>query len=182
MPHLRFGVLLIMIFLGGCATPGYLSGSINSQVFSTPTGKRVFIVVLPESATLRDRQIGDQISYHLIQKGYSLAPSKEEANTAVVYKFSIGQGRTTVSSSTNSSTGEANVSSSTDYPRFFQLTVVDLEASKPTGNPVLIWQGEVYSTGSSTNTSKLAKPFIEELFENFGENTNEKSFHKVVMW
>ena len=182
MLDLKYIVLSILIFLGGCAIPAYLKGSINSQVFSTPSGKRVFVVMLPESPSLRDRQIGNQISEYLIQNEYTPATSEEKANTAVVYKFSIGQGHTSVSSHTNSSTGKMTISSSTDYPRFFQLTIINLEESKRTGNPALIWQGEVYSTGPSTNTSKLTKPFLEELFENFGKTTNEKSFHKVIMW
>lgn len=176
----KYSVLVIAILLSGCAVPRYLSGSVNSQVFSTPAGKRIFVVVLPESPTLRDRQIGDQIAERLIQKGYSLALSKEEANTAILYKFSIGQGLTSMSSITSG--GQTQIISQIDYPRFFQLTIVDVQATKQAGKPVSIWQGEVYSKGTSTDTPQLAKVFLEVLFENFENSAKEKSFHKLVVW
>lgn len=175
-------ILFIALIIGGCAIPAYLHGRINSAVFSTPAGNRVFTMVLPDSPTLRDRRIGELISERLVQRGYRAESSGQEANTVVLYKFSIGQGQISVSSSFNKSTGETNVSSSTKYPRFFQLTIIDLKESKSAGKPILIWQGEVYSSGSSTNTAKLAEHFLDVLFENFGENVNEKSFHRIVAW
>lgn len=181
MSHKRllFAFLLVLIVVG-CAIPAYLRGKVNTAVFSDPPGKRIFTMVLPDSPTLRDRRIGHLIIGHLEKQGYRASSSEEQANTAVLYKFSIGPGEVSVSSRFNKSTGKTSVSSFTSYPRFFQLTIVDLKETRATGKPVLIWQGEVYSEGSSTNTAKLSEHFLEILFENFGKTVDEKSFHRVV--
>ena len=43
-------VILLIVISGGCST---LTGSMNTQVFTSPMGERVFIVNLPDQATLR---------------------------------------------------------------------------------------------------------------------------------
>ena len=179
----RLLIVVFLVNLVGCATtPGYIRGNVNAQVFSEAPDPRVFTVVLPESSTLRDRNIASLISAQLVSNGYESESDTKIANTAVMFKFEIGQGKTHVSSSTNSSTGKTNVSSSTTYPRFFQLSIYDLDEFKRTKKPVLIWQGEVHSRGGGTNKAKLAKPFLEELFKYFENNVQEKSFMKMGMW
>jgi hypothetical protein len=78
--------------------------------------------------------------------------------------------------------GGQKVESTTTYPRFFQIVVVDLEKSKIPEKIEIIWQREVYSSGSSTNISKLAVHFVDVLFENYGSSVTNKNFFKVVEW
>jgi hypothetical protein len=58
------------------------------------------------------------------------------------------------------------------------MTVIDLQKSKMPEKIEVLWQGEVYSMGTSTNMFLLAPVFIEALFENYGETVTNKSFRK----
>lgn len=112
--------------------------------------------------------------------GYKKAASREVANVAVLYNYSIGPGRTSISSSPDFVWGGQQVESTTTYPRFFQLIIVDLEKSKIPEKIEIIWQGEIYSSGSSSNITSLAAYFIDVLFENYGSTVTNKNFFKVV--
>jgi len=178
MRFILFG--LIGLLLGGCVAP--LVGSVSTATHSSPPQLPLFTVISPDSLSLTDRNISGLIEVKMSERGYKKATSQASANVAVLYKYSLGSGRTDVSSSPDFVWGGQKVQSTTTYPRFFQIVVVDLEKSKLPENIEIIWQGEVHSAGSSTNMSKLAVHFVNVLFENYGSNVTNKNFYKVVEW
>ena len=179
--HIRtHAILFISILLTNCAA--YLTGSVSTENYSNANSNKTFKIIGPNTLSLRDKKIRDLISSKLIKYGYTPATDENEANTAVLYKLSIGQGSTYVSSSPDYVHGGQKVESSTSYPRFMQIMIIDLEKSKLPDKVVMIWQGEVTSSGSSTNVTKLTKNFLDILFENYGKTITDESFHRLVSW
>lgn len=177
----KFTLLLIPVFvLCGCAVA--LRGTVSTATYSEAPRQPSFTVVAPDSLSLTDRHISMLIEKKMAERGYIKADSPKTANVAVLYKYSIGPGRTHISSSPDFVWGGKQVKSSTTYPRFFQVVIVDLEKSKIPEKIEIIWQGELRSSGSSENISKLATHFIDVLFENYGSTVMNKSFFKVVEW
>tara|TARA_B110000503_G_scaffold43274_1_gene70761 strand:- start:1297 stop:1662 length:366 start_codon:yes stop_codon:yes gene_type:complete len=119
------------------------------------------------------------IEAKLLQLGYVKAESEESANVAVMFNYGIGSGTTEVHSQPNYSTGGTYVSSSASYPRQFKLWILDTEKSKAQQKPVITWQGEVFSSGSSANISNVAPVFVDVLMDNASQDVTNKSFLKV---
>ena len=178
---MRFVLLGILgLLLGGCVAA--LNGTVSTAAYGEPPRQPLFTVISPDSLSLTERNISGLIEAKMSERGYRKAASRAAANVAVLYKYSFGSGRTHVSSSPDFVWGGQKVESTTTYPRFFEIVLVDLEKSKLPEKIEIIWQGEVYSSGSSTNISKLASHFIDLLFENYGSTVTNKSFLKVVEW
>lgn len=179
MRRLTFIFLIMLTLLSGCATPGYLTGSVHTAYYEEPIGRKDFFLMLPDTLSLRDKQIGELVERKIMQRGYKKAASRNSANIAVLIKYSIGQGQTTISSSPDFVFGGKNVESDTSYPRFFQLVIVDIEKTRSRGSISPVWQGEVYSEGSSQNMLLLAEHFLDALFENYGTTVNGKPFVRL---
>ena len=94
--------------------------------------------------------------------GYTKASTLEVANVAVLYRYSLGAGRTVVTSQPDFVWGGQSVQSSTSYPRVFEIMLVDIERSKLPEKIEVIWQGEVNSSGYTRDMSRMAKIFIGE--------------------
>jgi hypothetical protein len=173
--HKKLALLLAVITLSGC-----VHGTVSTATYTDPPQQPLFTVFSSDLLSLTERNITALIETKMSERGYTKAGSHEAANVAVLYEYSVGPGRTHVSSSPDFVWGGQKVVSTTVYPRFFQIVVVDLERSKLPEKIEIIWHGEVYSSGSSANISKLAGYFIDELFENFGTTVTNKSFFKVI--
>jgi hypothetical protein len=117
----------ILVFLPSCFSL-HVAGKINTATYTEPPQKPMFVVEIPDPLSLTDRNIGLLIEKKMIEHGYSKASSEAEANVAVIFKYKVGSGTTEVTGGTYQGTG--NVQSYTLYPRFFQITVVDLLKSK----------------------------------------------------
>lgn len=179
-PHL-FLLAVLVLAMSGCATThGILTGSVSTAFTEEPKGRREFVILLPNPLSLQDRQIGDRIEKKLIERGYTKAPSTGHANVAVRVRYAIGEGNTEVHSSPDFVWGGKEINTSTSYPRFFELIMVDLTRSNLPDDFFVIWQGEVKSEGSSTNMERLAEYFIDTLFEHYGETVKGKRFGKFV--
>lgn len=178
MRFILFGVLGLL--LGGCVAT--LDGTVSTATHGNPPQQPLFTVISPDSLSLTERNISSLIEAKMSERGYRKAASRAAASVGVLYKYSFGSGRTHVSSSPDFVMGGQKVNSTTTYPRFFEIVLVDLEKSKFPENIEMIWQGEVYSSGSSTNISKLAVHFVDVLFENYGSTVTNKNFSKVVEW
>ena len=118
------------------------------------------------------------IEKKMSERGFVKASSAEKANVTVHYNYSIGPSKTEVSSSRDLVYGGKNVSSSTQYPRTFEIAVMDNQKSTVSGKVEIIWQGEVYSSGSSSDMTRLAPNFIDVLFENYGKSMTNKEFSR----
>lgn len=183
---IRSRVILLLlpavIALAGCATPGFLTGSVSTAFYEEPQGRRTFVIFQPDSLSLRDKHISDLITQKLLEQGYVKASSSKEANTAVLFKYSVGQGTVEVSSSPDFVWGGQKVESTNRYPRFFQLIFVDLQKSQLPEHVEIIWQGELYSEGSTYDIMQLAEHFINILFENYGKTVKDKRFYKIAVF
>ena len=175
-------IFSLFLALAGCATPGFLTGSVSTAFYAEPEGQKEFVIFQPDSLSLRDKQISDLIVQKLMERGYIKASSRKDANTAVLFRYSVGQGTVDVTSSPDFVFGGQKVESTTRFPRFFQLIIADLTKSQLPENIEIIWQGEVYSEGSTSDITRLAEHFIDILFENYGSTAKAKRFRKIAMF
>jgi hypothetical protein len=177
-PHLVALSILWLLFTA-CAP---LTGTVSTAKYAEPPPQARFTVICPDSLSLTERNITALIEKKMSEHGYVIVASREAANVAVLYKYSIGSGRTHVSSQPDFVWGGQKVSSSTSYPRVFILAMVDLEKSDIPEKIEILWLGEIHSSGSSSNISRLVPYFIDIMFENYEKNVTNKPFGKVVAW
>lgn len=173
--------LCIAMLTASCVTPELMIASIYTEYYQEPRGKKEFFIISPNQFNLQEKEIGNLIERKLIQKGYTKAINKDEANIAVTFNYSIGQGQTRIYSHSGIGPGINSIESSTKYPRTFQIIIFDLQKSKPPQDYQVIWQGEIYSEGRNRNMQGLAEPFVDALFENYGKTVKNKPLGKVVM-
>jgi hypothetical protein len=166
------------LFLAGC--PTMLSGRVNAVVDVVPPQHLLFTMTSKDSISLRERTIVGLIEKKLSERGFVKASSPEVAIIAVHYQYSLGSGTTDVSSSQDFVFGGQKVSSSTSYPRTFDIAIIDIEKSKTSGKVAIIWQGALYSKGSSADMTWLAPYFIDVLFEHYGKTVTNQTFTRVV--
>ncbi len=167
-----------VIALSGCA--GIVTGTVSTATYSEPPASPSFTVIGPEQSTLTDRSLSAQIELRMLAQGYRKASSTETANVAVIYGYSIGQGSTYASGNPEYVFGGERIQSSTAYPRQFQIAIVDLNRSEFPDKVEVVWEGEIYSSGSSRKMSELGTYFIDVLFENYGTSVTDKYFTRTV--
>ena len=158
------------LLLSGC-----VSGTISTAAYENLPAKYHFTIITKDNISLTNRNLSAYIEKKMIGLGHIKATPPETANIAVYYSYSIGSGRTHVSSDK-----DLTIESNTTYPRFFQIILVDMKKSKNMKTPKIIWQGEVRSRGSSDNISELGEIFINALFENYGKTIKSKKFSEVM--
>jgi hypothetical protein len=170
-------ISMAAISLASCATR--LEGTVSAISYSGPPHPPMFIVVSPDSLSLTERHISALIEAKMSKRGYQKATSMESANVGVVYKYSIDPNGSISSVSNYPQEGQTTY---TTYPRHFMIGVIDIRKSKVPEKVEFLWQGELYSAGTSRNISLLAPHFIDVLFENYGTTVSNKRFSKVVDW
>jgi hypothetical protein len=152
--------------IGACLA-GCVSGTVSTAFYKDPPQPSMFYVISPDSFNLTDRNISSLIEAKLSEKGYVKAATLEAANIGVFFKHFIEPSGSVVSNGRQIYTV---------YPRHFQIFVFDIQKSKPPEKFDFIWQGEIYSSGSSRNISDLAPIFLEQLFLNYGQTVTNKGF------
>lgn len=162
-------VRMISISMAAISLAGCISGTVSAVSYSDPPQPPMFIVLSSDSSSLTERLISALIEDKMSARGYEKATSLEAANIGVRYKYSVDPGSISVDSN-----GQADW----EFPRHFQIAVIDLQKSKMPEKIEVLWQGEVYSMGTSANMFLLARVFIDALFENYGETVTDKSFRK----
>ena len=170
-------LILLGALFAGCAA---LTGRVSTLSHMEPPHNPLFKVISSDSISLTERIIREHIEKKMAEHGYRKASPEEVPNVAVIYKYSVGSGVASVSSSPDFVWGGQRVESSSEYPRFFEIVLVDLEKSQNPEAIKTIWQGEVYSSGSSTNISRLAPHFIDVLFENYGSTVTNRPFSQFI--
>lgn len=167
MKRLLVVIGALSLLLAGCA-PALLQGRISAAAYQQMPDGASFTVVGSGAPTLTERQVQDLIKIEMKKRGFILAESSADAAFAITYSYSIGSGSTVVSSSPDFVFGGQRVDSSTSYPRYFQVSIVDVARSREKKQVIFAWQSEIYSSGSSQNISWLAEQFVPKLFEKFG--------------
>lgn len=171
-------LIVVSVIITSCA--GYIRGKVSSALYSNVPEGGTFAVLEPKSVNLTEKNIQKNIIEQMELKNFNHTTELENADIIVNYSYSIGAGRTSVSSSPDYVMGGTKVSSSTSYPRYFQISLIDVKVTKLKNKPVIYWQGEVYSSGSGSNISFLSAYFIDEIFANFGETVDNKGFSKIT--
>lgn len=169
----RIGITTVAaLLLSGCTTIG---GTVSAIFYAEPPQPPLFFVIAQDSFSVTERNISALIEAKMSEKGYQKSPSFEAANVGVFYKYSIDSSGSIHSVPDYAAGGHQTY---TTFPRTFQISVIDLQKSKIPEKIEFLWQGELYSAGSSRNISQLAPYFIEVLFENYGRSVSNKNFSK----
>ena len=168
-------VLVSALFLSACA-PTIIRGNLNTATYEPlPSGGTYS--VLQSSQSLTDRHIAELIMKEMESRGFTYVEEPESASVAVGYSYSVGNGRLGVYSSPDMVWGGQKVESYTQYPRYFQIGLIDVSRSTQKNKAVFLWQAEIQSTGTMNNMSILADSFVPELFNGFGKNITNDRFH-----
>ena len=171
--------IVIAIFsalIGISACGGLLLGRVSTATYQSYPTNATFSVVTSDRITLTEKNIQNLIVKEMEKIGFRHTTNVADADLAVVYSYSVGAGTTSVSSSPDFVWGGQKVQSSTEYPRYFFVGIIDRAKTVNPKNPVFIWQGEIYSSGSSSNIAWLAESFVPELFKWYGKNVTNKRF------
>lgn len=163
-------VRMILISMAAISLASCVRGTVSAVSYSDLPQPAMFIVLSTDSLNLTERNISALIEAKMSAKGYRKATSPETANIGVLYKYSIDP--------TGSISSDGYGNADTTFPRHFQIAVIDLRKSRLPEKIEFLWQGELYSEGTSRNISRLAPDFIEALFENYGKTVTNKGFLK----
>lgn len=159
----------------GCA-PIAVIGHVNSASYEPLPGNASFTVIGSRIPSLTEKQVQDLITTEMVSLGFKRATDPEQADVAVVYDVSVGQGR--AFSSPDFVWGGQAVS--TYFPRQVRVSLIDVKQSREKKQAVIGWQGEIYSEGSVRNVGWIAEQFIPELFKRFGQSTNNEPFFQLT--
>ena len=166
------------VFLTGCV-PATISGRINTAQYSDPPSERSFTVVARE-LSLTDRKIASLLEDKLTARGYQKAASPSHATVAVLFRYSLGSGSSVVSSMPDFVFGGQQVVSHIEYPRFFEIVIIDLQRSEIPNKVEIIWQGELRSSGTVSDMSLLSPVFVDALFEYYGKSVKNWRFSTIA--
>jgi len=170
-------IFIVFAILSSTAcAPGIISGRISTATYQSYPTNATFFVVSSDRLTLTEKNLQNFIAREMEKLGFKRSTESNNADLAVVYSYSIGAGSTSVSSSPDFVWGGQKVESSTKYPRYFSVGIIDRGKTINSKEPVFIWQGEIYSSGSSSNIAWLAESFVPELFKWYGKDVTNKIF------
>jgi hypothetical protein len=175
----RFLILLVSLSASAC---GVVQGRVSSAVYGPPKANSTFVVIGSDNLSLTERNIQAQIAAEMEVLGFRGTTDVKTADLAVIYSYSIGGAATSVTSSPDFVWGGQKVASSTEYPRYFQVAIVDLTRTTNPKNPVLVWQAELYSSGASSNIAWLAERFVPELFKRYGKTVKNERFMALTTY
>lgn len=157
-----------------------LQGRVSSAVLGEVPGGASFVMLSEGTPTLSERHLADLMAAEMRTRGFVEAPDPSVAQLAVAYFFTLGPGTVSVGTRPNSATGGRDAYSYTSYPRFLQVWLLDWKASEAKQEPVVLWQGELYSAGAGGDLSALADYFVPEVFSRFGRGSTNETFTRVI--
>ena len=164
----------------GCATPtisGRLSTIPHRQL---PQGATFSVLMPSDTPSVTEATIARSVAQCMESSGYRKSDTPKSADLAVAYSFSVGAGEQVVTSSPDFVTGGHSISSMTVYPRLFQITIIDFKTSQLPDRVDVIWQGEVFSKGSSVDMAEVGPYFIQQICSNLGLEVTNKWFQVKV--
>jgi hypothetical protein len=173
--YIAIAIFSALIGTSACG-PLLILGRVSTTTYQSYPTNATFFLVTSDKITLTEKNIQNLIVKEMEKIGFRHTTNVADSDLAVVYSYSVGVGTTSVSSSPDFVWGGQKVESSTEYPRYFFVGIIDREKTVNPKNPVFIWQGEIYSSGSSSNIALLAESFVQELFKWYGKNVTNKKF------
>lgn len=180
MVKIKAIIMLVLVYLfsfTGCFYfQTHIEGSVSTAKYRDPLEGVGFSIVGSKEIGLTDKYVQDLIVVQMKAKGFRHVDDISKAEVVVLYSYWIGSGR--VSSRPDFVWGGQKVSSSSI--RQFEIAIIDAKRSVETQKLEIIWQGEVYSEGSSQDIKWLAKYFVEELFKNLNRTVTDQHFRRVA--
>ena len=177
MDRIQLYIAVVFTIVGTLVcVPSCISGRISSATYQPPPSNATFLIIQSDRVTLTEKNIQTIIAKEMEKLGFKRVTDRATADLGVVYSYSIGAGATSVSSRPDFVWGGQRVESSTEYPRYFEVAIIDMRRTLDPKEPVFVWQAELYSSGSSSNIAWLAESFVPELFKRYGENVTNKRF------
>lgn len=173
--YITIAIVSAVVATLACA-PSIILGRVSAATYQPHSGNATFFVIQSDKITLTERNIQALIANEMEKLGFKRAVDRATADVAVLYSYSISAGTTSVSSSPDFVWGGQKVESSTVYPRYLHVAIIDLVRTLNPKEPVFIWEAELYSSGSSSNIAWLAESFVPELFKWYGKNVTNKKF------
>jgi hypothetical protein len=178
-------ILLCLIVLTGCFYfQTHIEGRVSTAKYRDLFEGGAFSVVGSKEISLTDKYVQDLIVAQMKANGFRFTDDLSKAEILVLYSYSIGPGRTEVEVQSRRSFvrggTQVSSSSSTQFPRQFEIAIIDAKKTVETQKLEIIWQGEINSEGSSQNIKWLAKYFLEELFKNLNQTVTDQRFRRVV--
>jgi hypothetical protein len=161
---------VVALMLNACVA--MISGRVDTASHQQGTLAGTFTVISPDELSLMDRALSEMIANRMLKQGFERATDLSTPDVAVLFSYAIG---------------DASVWSQPDFvrgghsvysvrPRSFQLILVNLAESRQRGELSVLWQGETYSTGSSSDIRRVAPYFLDAIFDNFGETVSNKTW------
>jgi len=185
--YIAIAIFSALIGTPACA-PSFIAGRVSTATYQSYPTNATFFVITSDRITLTEKNIQNLIANEMEKIGFRRTTNVADADLAVIYSNSIGTGTSSVSGSVSSQPDfvwggqkiQGSVSSSTEYPRYFFVGIIDRSKTTNPKDPVFIWQGEIYSSGQISNISLLSETFITELFKSYGENQTNKKFTTLI--
>lgn len=179
-----FVSLCLFGFTGCFYFQTYIGGRVSTAKYRDLPEGVGFSVIGSKEISLADKYVQDLIVDHMKGNGFRYVDDISKAEVVVLYSYSVGSGRTEirVSSQPDFVWGGQKVSSSssTQFPRQFEIAIMDAKKFVETQKPDIIWQGYIYSEGSSQDIKWLSKYFVEELFKNLNRTVTDQRFRRVA--
>jgi hypothetical protein len=160
MKKILLPTLLALILLTGCANWVQTERKVFHVMFDKDT-ERSFAVVPGDSAKRENLEFthhAARTSIYFKDLGFRMIKPGENPDLVIFLDYGI------------------NRSTSQTYRRFLSIAVFD-QKKKAEGKNPLIYQGEVFSEGSSVNTAKIMPILIDTLMRDFpGRIGNDEKF------
>jgi hypothetical protein len=167
-------IVVVALMLNACVT--MISVRVDTASYQQGNLAGTFIVIPPDELSLSGKAISEMITERMLKQGFEKATDLGAPDIAILFSYSIGGA--SVRSQPDFVRGGHYVYST--RPRSFQLILVDLAESRRKGELTVLWQGETYSTGSSSDILRLAPYFLDAMFENFGETVSNKNWTRTL--
>lgn len=164
-----FLAFVSLSILAGCV-PALINGNVRTIATSEPAGT-TYSIIGPKLPTISDMQLQAEIHKRMQANGFS---ASETPAVVVLYEYKVGNGRT----ESHYDIVFKRTDVYTYFDRWFRLVVLDGEAARA-GKSIVLWQGEVNSTGSGADMTLLAPYFLDELFARLNK-TQADSFSKFM--
>jgi hypothetical protein len=177
--YIAIAIFSALIVTPACA-PSFIKGRVSAATYQPYPTHATFFIVPSDRTTLTEKTIQNLIAKEMEKIGFRRSADLTNTDLAVGYSYSIGAGTTSVSSSPDFVWGGKEIVSRTKYPRYFYVGIIDRAKTINPKEPVFIWQGELYSSGSISNISLVAESFVRELFEWYGKNVTNKRFIRQI--
>ncbi len=169
--------VLLAFFMSGCM-PTLITGRVSSASYLDISPAATFHIVDSNSLSLSERRIQNLIRERFVARGFIPIVEGNTPDLTVLYSYSIGEGRTEVSSQPDFAWGGKKITTSTEYPRYMQLVIIDFKSYVAEHKLKIYWQAELQSKGSSDDIVYLSEYFLDEIFEQFGSSVDNKRFFK----